>query len=114
MSRPVDGSRIDPAAVGVHVYIAAADDGHHMSAREAVAVFEDGGDAQRGRRFDDEASVLQRYPHSGDDRCFLDQDGVVADQEEVVEDLRNWTPAGDRPQPAAVAGRRHAAAGARL
>lgn len=81
--------------IRVYVDVAAAHDGDYVAASEAVTVFEDGRDAERGRRFDHEASVLQKYPHTRDDRCFLDQDSVVTDQEEVVEDLRNWTPAGD-------------------
>ena len=63
-----------------------------MPAGEAVTVFEDRRDAERGRRFDDEASVVQEHPHAGDDRRLLDQDGVVSDQEEVVQDGRDGTP----------------------
>lgn len=33
------GLETSPAAIGVHVYVASAHDGDHMSAREAVAVF---------------------------------------------------------------------------
>lgn len=77
MSRPVDGSCADPAVVGVYVDVAAAHDGENVSAGEAVAVFEDRCDAERGRRFDDEAGVVKEHPHTGDDRRLLDQDGVV-------------------------------------
>ena len=66
-----------------------------MPAGEAVTVFEDRRDAERGRRFDDEASVVEEHPHAGDDRRLLDQDGVVGDQEEIVQDGRDGTPAGD-------------------
>ena len=64
-----------------------------MPAGEAVTVFEDRRDAERGRRFDDEASVVQEHPHAGDDRRLGDQDGVVSDQEEIVQDGRDGTPA---------------------
>ena len=57
-------------------------------ADQAVTVFEDRGDAERGRRFDDEASVVEEHPHAGDDPRLLDQDGVVSEQEEVVQDGR--------------------------
>jgi len=33
---------------------------------EAVTVFEDRRDAERGRRLDDEASVVEQHPHTGD------------------------------------------------
>jgi hypothetical protein len=89
------GSRTDPAVIGVYVDVAAAHDGDYVLAGEAVTVFEDRRDAERGRRFDDEASVVEEHPHTGDDRRFLDQDGVVSDQEEVVQDGRDGTPAGD-------------------
>jgi hypothetical protein len=59
-----------------------------MPAGEAVPVFQDRRDAERGRRLDDEAGVLEEQPHAGDDRRLLDQDGVVGDQEEVVQDGR--------------------------
>jgi hypothetical protein len=91
----VDGSRTDPAVIGVYVDVAAAHDGDYVSAGEAVTVFEDRRDAERGRRFGDEASVVEEHPHAGDDRRLLDQDGVVGDQEEVVQDGRDGTPAGD-------------------
>jgi hypothetical protein len=81
--------------IGVHVDVAAAHDGDDMSASEAVAVFEDGGDAERGRRLDNKAGVVQEHPHAGDDRRLGDQDGVVGDQEEVVQDGRDGVPAGD-------------------
>jgi hypothetical protein len=80
--------------IGVHVDVAAAHDGGDVPAGEAVAVFEDGGDAERGRRFDDEAGVVEEHPQAGDDRLFLDQDGVVGDQEEVVQDGRDGAPPG--------------------
>src|ERR1035441_5748377 len=95
LSRPVDGRRTDPAVIGVYVDVAAAHDGGYVPAGEAVTVFEDRRDAERGRRFDDEASVVEEHPHAGDDRRLLDQDGVVSDQEEVVQDGRDGTPAGD-------------------
>jgi hypothetical protein len=88
-------SRTDPAVIGVDVDIAPAHDGDDVSAGEAVTVFEDRRDAERGRRFDDEASVGEKHPHTGDDRRLLDHDGVVSDQEEVVQDGRDGTPAGD-------------------
>lgn len=69
--------------IGVYVDVAAAQDGDDVAAGEAVAVFEDRRDAERGRRFDDEAGVNQKHPHTGDDGCLLDQDGVVGDQQEV-------------------------------
>ncbi len=81
--------------IGVNVDVAAAHDGDHVSAGEAVTVFEDRRDAERGRRFDDEASVVEEHPHTGDDRRLLDQDSVVRDQEEIVQDGRDGTPAGD-------------------
>jgi hypothetical protein len=84
----VDGIRTDPAVIGVYVDVAAAHDGDYVPAGEAVTVFEDRRDAERGRRFDDEASVVEEHPHTGDDRRLLDQDGVVSDQEEVVQDGR--------------------------
>jgi hypothetical protein len=40
------GSRADPAVVGVQVDVAAADDGGHVAAGEAVTVFQDGRDAE--------------------------------------------------------------------
>jgi hypothetical protein len=92
----VDGSRTDPAVIGVCVDVAAAHDGDYVPAGEAVTVFEDRRDAERGRRFDDEASVVEEHPHTGDDRRLLDQDGVVSDQEEVVQDGRDGTLAGRR------------------
>jgi hypothetical protein len=94
-SRPVGGSRSEPAAIGVRVDVAAAHDGDHVPAGEAVTVFEDRRDAERGRRFDDQASVVKEHPQAGDDRGLLDQDGVVSDQEEVVQDGRDGTPAGN-------------------
>ena len=66
-----------------------------MSAGEAVTVFDDRRDAERGRRFDNEASVVEEHPHTGDDRRLLDQDGIVGDQEEVIQDGPDGTPAGD-------------------
>jgi hypothetical protein len=95
LSRPVDGSRTDPATIGVYVDVAAAHDGDDVPASEAVTVFEDRRDAERGRWFDDQASVVEEHPHPGDDRRLLDQDGVVSDQEEVVQDGRDGPPAGD-------------------
>src|SRR3954454_11756040 len=65
-SGPVDGVRTDPAGIGVHVDIAAAHNGGHVPAVEAVTVFEDRRDAERGRRFDDETGVVQKHPHTGD------------------------------------------------
>src|SRR3569833_187798 len=94
-SRPLAASRADPAVIGVHVDIAAALDGDHVPAGEAVPILEDRRDAQSGRRFDDETGVVEEHPHSGDDRRLPDQDGVVGDQEEVVQDGRDGTPAGD-------------------
>jgi hypothetical protein len=42
--------------IGVYVDVAAAHDGDYVPAGEAVTVFEDRRDAERGRRFDDQAS----------------------------------------------------------
>src|SRR5215831_18934986 len=56
-----DGSRADPAAVGVHADVAAAHDGDDAPAGEAVAVFEDRRDAERGRGFDDKAGVIEEH-----------------------------------------------------
>jgi len=95
----VVGSRTDPAVIAVYVDVAAAHDGDYMPAGEAVTVFEDRGDAERGRRFDDETGMVKEQPHTGDDRRLPDQDGVVSDQEEVVQDGRDGSPAGCR-QPA--------------
>ena len=95
LPRPVDGSRTDPAVIGVYVDVAAAHDGDCVPTGEAVTVFEDRRDAERGRRFDDEASVVEDHPHASDDRRLLDQDGVVSDREEAVQDGRDGTPAGD-------------------
>jgi len=81
--------------IGVDVDVAAAHDGDDVPTDEAVAVFEDGRDAERGRRFDDQAGVVQEHPHPGDDRRLGDQDGVVGDQQEVGQDRRDRTPAGD-------------------
>ena len=53
----MEGSGTDPAVIGVYVDVAAAHDGDYVSAGEAVTVFEDRRDAERGRWFDDEASV---------------------------------------------------------
>jgi hypothetical protein len=39
--------------------------------------------------------VVEEHPHTGSDRRLLDQDGVVSDQEEVVRDGRDGTPADD-------------------
>jgi hypothetical protein len=64
--------RTDPAVIGVYVDVAAAHDGDYVSAGEAVTVFEDRRDAERGRRFDDEASVNEEHPHTGDDRRLPD------------------------------------------
>ena len=69
---PVRGSSADPVLVGVDVDVAAAHDGEDVSACEAVSVFEDRRDAERGRRFDDKASVVEKHPHTGDDRRFPD------------------------------------------
>src|SRR5262245_46701238 len=82
LSRPVGGVNTDPAAIGVYVDVAAAYDGDYVSAGEAVTVFEDRRDAECSRRFDDEASVVEEHTHTVDDRCLVDQDGVVNDQEE--------------------------------
>ena len=60
----VNGSLTDPAVIGVYVDVAAAHDGDYVSAGEAVAVFEDRRDAERGRRFDDEAGVVQEHPQA--------------------------------------------------
>jgi hypothetical protein len=84
-----------PTAIGVYVDVAAAHDGDDVSAGEAVTVFEDRRDTEHGRRFGNEAGVVEEHPHTGDDRRLLDQDGVVSDQEEIVQDGRNGTPAGD-------------------
>jgi hypothetical protein len=65
-----------------------------VPAGETVTVFEDRRDAERGRRFDDEASVVEKHAHAVDDRRLLDQDRVVGHQEEVVQDGRDGTPAG--------------------
>jgi hypothetical protein len=62
--------------------------GDYVPAGEAVTVFEDRRDAECGRRFD-EARVVEEHPHTGDDRRLLDQDGVVSDQEEVLQDGRD-------------------------
>ena len=75
--------------IGVYVDVAAAHDGDHVPAGETVTVLEDRRDAKRGRRLDDEASVVEEHPHAGDDRRLLDQDGVVSDQQEVVQDGRD-------------------------
>ena len=98
LSRSVDGSRTDPAVVGVWVDVAAAHDGDDVPVGEAVTVFEDRRDAERGRRFGDEASVVQEHPHAGDDRRLPDQDGVVSDQQEIVQDGRDGTPRRRRPR----------------
>ena len=91
----MNGSRTDPVVIGVYVDVAAAHDRNYVSAGEAVTVFEDRRDAERGRWFDGEASMIEEHPHTVDDRRLLDQDGVVSDQEEVVQDGRDGTPAGD-------------------
>jgi hypothetical protein len=92
----VDGSRTDPAVIDVYVDVAAAHDGDYMSVHEPVTVFEDRRDAERGRRFDDEeTSAVEEHPRAGDDRRLLDQDGVVSDQEEIVQDGRDGTPTRD-------------------
>lgn len=39
-------SPADPLVIGVQVDVAAADDGGHVAAGEAVTVFQDGGDAE--------------------------------------------------------------------
>jgi hypothetical protein len=91
----VDGSRADPAVIGVYVDVAAAHDGDYVSAGEAVRVFEGRRDAECGRRFDDDAGMIEEHPYTGDDRRLLDQDGVVGNQEEVVQDGRDGAPAGD-------------------
>ncbi|MBB6398266.1 hypothetical protein BKA00_005180 [Actinomadura coerulea] len=66
-----------------------------MPVGEAVSVFEHRRDAERGRRFDHETGAVEEQPHAGDDRLLLDQDGVVGDQEEVVQDVRDGTSSGD-------------------
>jgi hypothetical protein len=98
LSSPVDGGRADPAVIGVYVDVAAAHDGDDMPAGEAVAVFEDRRDAERGRRLNDQAGVAEEHPHPGDDRRLGDQDGVVGDQEEVVQHGRDGTPASSGSQ----------------
>ena len=57
--------------------------------RTQLAVVADRRDAERGRRFDDEASVVEENPQTGDDRRLLDQDCDVSDQEEVLQDGRD-------------------------
>jgi|SRR5271166_1045889 len=95
LSRRVDGSRTDPAVIGVYVDIIAAHDGEYVSAGEALTVFEDRRDTERGRWFGDEAGAVEEHPHTGDNRCLLDQDSVVSDQEEVVQNFRDGMPSGD-------------------
>jgi hypothetical protein len=58
--------------IGVYVDVAAAHDADNVSAGEAVTVFEDRRDAERGRRLDDEAGVLEEHPHTGYDRRLPD------------------------------------------
>ena len=50
--------------IGVYVDVAAAHDRDDVPAGEAVTVFEDRRDAERGRRFDDEAGVVQEHPQA--------------------------------------------------
>lgn len=52
--------------IGVRVDVAAAHDGDDVPAGEAVAVFQDGRDAERGRRLDDQASMVEQHPHAGE------------------------------------------------
>lgn len=73
-----------PASVIVWVTVAAAHDGDDASAGEAVTVFEDRRGAERGRCFDDEASVIERHSHGGDDRRLLNQDGIVSEPVAVI------------------------------
>jgi hypothetical protein len=80
--------------IGLYVDVAAAHDSDHMSADEAATIFEDSRDAERGRRFNDEASLVEQHPHTGDNRRLLDQDRVVSDHEEVVQDGRDRTEQG--------------------
>jgi hypothetical protein len=49
--------------IGGCVDVAAAHDGGDVPAGEAAAVFQDSRDAERGRRFDDQAGVMQEHPH---------------------------------------------------
>jgi hypothetical protein len=49
--------------IGAYVDVAAAHDGDYVPAGETVTVFEDRRDAERGRRFDDETSVVEEHPH---------------------------------------------------
>jgi hypothetical protein len=44
--------------MGVYVDVAAAHDGDYVPTGEAVTVFEDRRDAERGRRLDNEADVV--------------------------------------------------------
>jgi hypothetical protein len=53
--------------MGVCIDMAAAHDGGYVSATEAVTVFKNRRDAERSRRFDDQASMVEQYPHTGDD-----------------------------------------------
>ncbi|WP_271215351.1 hypothetical protein [Streptosporangium carneum] len=77
--------REDPAATVVQVDVAAADDGDHAAADEAVGVFQDGGDTEGRRGLDDQARMLQKRPHARDDGRLSDQDGVIGHLQEVVQ-----------------------------
>jgi hypothetical protein len=81
--------------VGVNGDVASAHDGDHVATGEAVAIFDDRRDAKRGRRFDDEASVVEEHSHAGDDQRRPDQRGVVSHYEQVLEDSRDWMAADD-------------------
>jgi hypothetical protein len=71
LSEPADGGDTDPAVIGVYVDVATAHDRDDVSASDAVPVFEDRRDAERSRRFDDQASMVEEHPHTGDDRRLL-------------------------------------------
>lgn len=73
------------------VNVAATDDREHVPSEKPRAVFEDRGDAQRGRRFHDKTGVDEKQSHRGDDRSFPHQHRVIGDLEEVGQDGRNGT-----------------------
>src|SRR2546430_13668081 len=58
--------RADPAAVGVQVDVAAADDGGHVPAREAGGVFAHGGDTARHRGLGDQPRRRPEGPPARD------------------------------------------------
>ena len=89
------GGREHPVPVAVYVDVAAAHDRDYMSAGEAGTVFKNRGDTQRGRRFNDQSSVVEQHPMPAMIECFLNQDGVISDQQQVVQDDRNGTAARD-------------------